>query len=165
MARVTLDTIAREMGLSKFAVSRALSGKDGVSDETRRRVEAVAAQMGYVKLVTASRLPSVALVFNDTDPQHRMDARYQIGETPVEQFDPADRRALARRMDDLPGGPDLRRRLAADLMLWAEGHGTKAEQIELGDTFATVEWDDLRDRAALLRGEQPRRRGLFSRRD
>jgi LacI family transcriptional regulator len=67
MARVTLDTIAREMGLSKFAVSRALSGKDGVSDETRRRVEAVAAQMGYVKLVTASRLPSVALVFNDTD--------------------------------------------------------------------------------------------------
>ena len=67
MARVTLADIAGELGLSKFAVSRALSGKDGVSDETRRRVESVAAQMGYVKLVTASRLPSVALVFNDTD--------------------------------------------------------------------------------------------------
>jgi LacI family transcriptional regulator len=67
MARVTLDIIAREMGLSKFAVSRALAGKDGVSDETRRRVEAVAAEMGYVKPTTTSRLPSVALVFNDTD--------------------------------------------------------------------------------------------------
>jgi LacI family transcriptional regulator len=67
MARVTLDIIAREMGLSKFAVSRALAGKDGVSDETRRRVEAVAAEMGYVKPVPSSRLPSVALVFNDTD--------------------------------------------------------------------------------------------------
>lgn len=67
MSRVTLDTIARKMGLSKFAVSRALSGKDGVSAETRRRVEAVAAQMGYARPAISSRVPSIALVFNDTD--------------------------------------------------------------------------------------------------
>jgi LacI family transcriptional regulator len=67
MPRVTLDTIARQMGLSKFAVSRALAGKDGVSDETRRRVEATATELGYVKPTVTSRLPSVALVFNDTD--------------------------------------------------------------------------------------------------
>lgn len=67
MARVTLDLIAHRLGLSKFAVSRALAGKDGVSEETRRRVEATAAEMGYVKPTTGSRLPSVALIFNDTD--------------------------------------------------------------------------------------------------
>jgi LacI family transcriptional regulator len=67
MTRVTLDAIARAMGLSKFAVSRALAGKDGVSADTRRRVEAMAAEMGYVKPAVSPRMPSVALVFNDTD--------------------------------------------------------------------------------------------------
>jgi LacI family transcriptional regulator len=67
MPRVTLDTIAKAMDLSKFAVSRALAGKDGVSVETRRRVESVAAEMGYVKPAATTRLPSLALVFNDTD--------------------------------------------------------------------------------------------------
>ena len=38
MARVTLRTIADATGLSKFAVSRALAGKSGVSEETRARV-------------------------------------------------------------------------------------------------------------------------------
>lgn len=67
MSRVTLGTIAQEMGLSKFAVSRALSGKSGVSEETRRRVQAMAAELGYVKPTASSRAPSIALVFNDTD--------------------------------------------------------------------------------------------------
>jgi LacI family transcriptional regulator len=67
MSRVTLGTVAQEMGLSKFAVSRALAGKSGVSDETRRKVVAVAAELGYVKLAGQSRPPSVALIFNDTD--------------------------------------------------------------------------------------------------
>lgn len=66
MARVTLATIAHDMGLSKFAVSRALAGKSGVSEETRRKVEAVALELGYVK-PPPSRAPSLALVFNDTD--------------------------------------------------------------------------------------------------
>src|ERR1700754_790403 len=66
MARVTLGTIAQTMGLSKFAVSRALAGKSGVSEETRRRIEAVAQDLGYMK-PPPSRSPSLALVFNDTD--------------------------------------------------------------------------------------------------
>jgi LacI family transcriptional regulator len=66
MPRVTLETIAREMGLSKFAVSRALAGKSGVSEETRRKVEAIALDLGYMK-PPPSRAPSLALVFNDTD--------------------------------------------------------------------------------------------------
>ena len=38
MARVTLKQIADTVGLSTFAVSRALAGKDGVSPATRRLV-------------------------------------------------------------------------------------------------------------------------------
>jgi LacI family transcriptional regulator len=66
LARITLGTIAQQMGLSKFAVSRALAGKSGVSEDTRRKVEAVALELGYVK-PPPSRAPSLALVFNDTD--------------------------------------------------------------------------------------------------
>ena len=66
LARVTLKTIAQETGLSKFAVSRALAGKSGVSEETRVRVAEMAAQLGYKKPVpTTSRALSV--VFDDTD--------------------------------------------------------------------------------------------------
>lgn len=49
MSRITLRIIAEETGLSKFAVSRALSGKDGVSDGTRARVLAAAERLGYAK--------------------------------------------------------------------------------------------------------------------
>ena len=67
MQRVTLGTIAARMGLSKFAVSRALAGKSGVSEATRRRVEEVAAELGYVRTAPAAQPPVIALVFNDTD--------------------------------------------------------------------------------------------------
>lgn len=67
MARVTLSTIAQETGLSKFAVSRSLSGKDGVSDETRRRVQEVADQLGYVRSPSDMEAPTLGVVFHDTD--------------------------------------------------------------------------------------------------
>lgn len=47
MPKVTVQSIADELGLSKFAVSRALSGKSGVSEETRRKVVAAAERQGY----------------------------------------------------------------------------------------------------------------------
>ena len=47
MPRATVQSIADELGLSKFAVSRALSGKSGVSKETRRLVEEAAERQGY----------------------------------------------------------------------------------------------------------------------
>ncbi|WP_180902576.1 LacI family DNA-binding transcriptional regulator [Martelella soudanensis] len=47
MARPTLQSIANELGLSKFAVSRALSGKSGVSEGTRKLVEEAAKRQGY----------------------------------------------------------------------------------------------------------------------
>ncbi|MGE5674882.1 MAG: LacI family DNA-binding transcriptional regulator [Mycobacterium leprae] len=45
--KVTIQTLADQLGVSKFSVSRALSGKTGVSDATRAEVLAVARQMGY----------------------------------------------------------------------------------------------------------------------
>lgn len=47
MPKITLRIIAEETGLSKYAVSRALSGKSGVSEETRARVKEVAERLGY----------------------------------------------------------------------------------------------------------------------
>lgn len=67
MSRVTLATIARETGLSKFAVSRSLSGKDGVSEATRRRVIEVAARLGYVRAKAPPETGLIGLVFHDAD--------------------------------------------------------------------------------------------------
>ncbi|HVW92124.1 MAG TPA: LacI family DNA-binding transcriptional regulator [Devosia sp.] len=47
MARVTIQDLADRLGLSKFSVSRALSGKAGVSEATRSRVLRAAHAMGY----------------------------------------------------------------------------------------------------------------------
>jgi len=67
MPRVTLSTIAARTGLSKFAVSRSLSGKDGVSEDTRRRVQQVAAELGYVRTAAEIEIPLLGVVFHDTD--------------------------------------------------------------------------------------------------
>lgn len=47
--RVTIQQIADMAGVSKFAVSRALSGKSGVSQQTREMILKVAGQLGYFK--------------------------------------------------------------------------------------------------------------------
>lgn len=48
MARkISIKTIAEQLGLSNYAVSRALNGKSGVSPATRRRVVELARQLGY----------------------------------------------------------------------------------------------------------------------
>lgn len=45
--RVTIQDLADNLGLSKFSVSRALSGKPGVGEATRNRVFRAAHSMGY----------------------------------------------------------------------------------------------------------------------
>ncbi|AOZ92030.1 substrate-binding domain-containing protein [Paenibacillus crassostreae] len=47
--KVTVQEIADLAGVSKFAVSRALSGKSGVSVQTREMILKVAGQLGYFK--------------------------------------------------------------------------------------------------------------------
>ena len=67
MSRVTLQKIAEHVGVSKYAVSRSLSGKDGVSEATRKTVERAAHDLGYV---APSDLGSrtIQLVLHDHDP-------------------------------------------------------------------------------------------------
>ncbi len=67
MARVTLATIAQRTGLSKFAVSRSLSGKAGVSEETRRRVQEIAAELGYARPAAEAEAPALGVIFHDPD--------------------------------------------------------------------------------------------------
>ncbi|PLT44776.1 DNA-binding transcriptional regulator [Paenibacillus pasadenensis] len=47
--KVTIQEIADQTGLSKYAVSRALSGKPGVSTQTREMILKTAGTMGYFK--------------------------------------------------------------------------------------------------------------------
>ncbi|WP_366296375.1 LacI family DNA-binding transcriptional regulator [Paenibacillus sp. AN1007] len=47
--RVTMQQIADAAGVSKFAVSRALTGKPGVSEYTREMIMRTAGQLGYFK--------------------------------------------------------------------------------------------------------------------
>lgn len=67
MERVTLGGLAARLGLSKFAVSRALSGKTGVSEATRRRVQELAAELGYTRQPAQKEAMTLGLVFHDTD--------------------------------------------------------------------------------------------------
>lgn len=47
--KVSMQQIADAVGLSKYAVSKALSGKEGVSEKTRERIIEAATQFGYFK--------------------------------------------------------------------------------------------------------------------
>src|SRR5438270_8127493 len=67
MKRVTLRDVAAEVGLSTFAVSRALSGKAGVSEATRAQVVQAATRIGYARPPGAEEGRDIALVFHDLD--------------------------------------------------------------------------------------------------
>ncbi|WGF87176.1 LacI family DNA-binding transcriptional regulator [Marinivivus vitaminiproducens] len=68
MSRITLQAVADTLGLSKFAVSRALAGKPGVSEETRRNVVQAARELGYLARGSApAAARQVELIFHDRD--------------------------------------------------------------------------------------------------
>src|ERR1700712_3851474 len=54
--RVRITDVARAAGISIASASVALNGKPGVSDETRSRILAVAAELGYQPDTAAQRL-------------------------------------------------------------------------------------------------------------
>ena len=68
MARVTLQDVADHLGLSKFSVSRALTGKPGVSNATRDRIVEAARRLGYAR-PAAGQGPRgrVVIVFHDSE--------------------------------------------------------------------------------------------------
>jgi LacI family transcriptional regulator len=72
MSRVTLQSIADHLGVSKFAVSRALTGKSGVSDDTRRMVIATAEEFGYIaRRRGGADVGSIEVIFHDRNVANR----------------------------------------------------------------------------------------------
>jgi LacI family transcriptional regulator len=69
--RITLDDVSAEVGLSRFLVCRALTGKPGVNEDTRRRIQEVAMRMGYKnrkgKKPLASEVISVVLLIDEEE--------------------------------------------------------------------------------------------------
>jgi LacI family transcriptional regulator len=63
--RVTLQEIADHLGISKFAVSRALTGKPGVSEDTRRNVISAAERFGYIGRRTKPVAQSIEVILRD----------------------------------------------------------------------------------------------------
>lgn len=68
--KVTLDDIAKVVGVSKNSVSRALNDSNEISKKTKEKVKKVAAELGYVGNRAAKSLRSgktnlVAIVFDD----------------------------------------------------------------------------------------------------
>lgn len=74
MKRVTITTLARELGLSVCTINKAMYGKPRISEETRRRVLAAAERLGYRpnRLARAlSRNPfAVGVVYPGAWPSH-----------------------------------------------------------------------------------------------
>ena len=67
MSRTTINDIARRSGVSKGAVSYALNGRPGVSEETRQRILDVAQELGWTpnrtaRLLSGSRTDAFGLV-------------------------------------------------------------------------------------------------------
>ena len=56
ISRITINDIAKQMGISANTVSKALNGKPKISEELREKVIKTARQMGYEKNINASRL-------------------------------------------------------------------------------------------------------------
>ena len=68
---VTMNTIAERVGVTRVAVSYALSGKPGVSDATRRKIQEVARQLCYMpnqsaRSIATGRFGCAALVLSAT---------------------------------------------------------------------------------------------------
>ena len=71
---LTIDDIARELGVSKTTVSRAISGKGRISTATRNRIMAYADQFNYrpnaaAKGLAESRSRNLMLVIAENAPQ------------------------------------------------------------------------------------------------
>ena len=61
--KITMNDIAKSLGISKNMISQALSGKDGVSEDTRQKVIETADILGYIyKKSKNTEINKIALV-------------------------------------------------------------------------------------------------------
>jgi len=76
--KVTMQQIANYLGVSKFVVSKALSGKGGVSEATKERVIEAAAQLGYYSQRSVSSLSASKPVSASQVPQRQSDNKQTV---------------------------------------------------------------------------------------
>lgn len=117
---VTLKQLARELELDHSTVAYALSGKGTIKDETRRRVQAKAEELGYVPNTLARRMrqsrtrtiglviPDVVLVYNELVQQifhravaHNYEVQIALSEFDADLEDRAVRSLLESRVDGM----------------------------------------------------------------
>lgn len=71
MKRVTLDDVAAEVSLSRFLVCRALTGKPGVNEDTRQRIQEAALRIGYknrkIEKPASTEVKSVVLLIDEAE--------------------------------------------------------------------------------------------------
>ena len=74
----TLEDIARELGVSKSTVSKALNGADDVSKSMRQAVLEKAVELGYSKVFRTASSPRIAVFITNMDYQNPADFGYDI---------------------------------------------------------------------------------------
>ena len=97
---VTMSDIARELGVSVNTVSRALRGKDDISEVTTRKIEEKASELGFIRNFSASSLRTnkshiVGVILEDS--VHRTQVRLQPGNVLAEETDFAFRNVFEAR--------------------------------------------------------------------
>lgn len=74
----TLDDIARELGVSKSTVSKALNGAEDVSKAMRQAVLEKAVELGYSRAMRSTAAPRIAVFIMNMDYQKPEDFGYDI---------------------------------------------------------------------------------------
>ena len=74
----TLDDIAKELGISKSTVSKALSGAKDVSKAMRQTVLEKAVEMGYSRAVRGAQLPKIAVFVTNMEYTKPEDFGYDL---------------------------------------------------------------------------------------
>lgn len=74
----TLDDIARDLGVSKSTVSKALNGAADVSEAMRKSVLEKAVELGYSRLARNTQAPRIAIFITNMDYRNPEDFGYDI---------------------------------------------------------------------------------------
>jgi DNA-binding LacI/PurR family transcriptional regulator len=106
--RPTIADVAARAGVSKMAVSFALNGRPGVSDETRQRVERAAADLGWrpnsaARSLSGDRAGAIGLVLARSARQLAMDTFYMQLISGMEQHLAESSTSLLLQMVSGPG--------------------------------------------------------------
>lgn len=105
----TMDDIARQLGIAKSTVSKALSGAEDVSDATRKSVLEMAVELGYSKVPRSTELPRLAVFITNMEYKQPMDFGYDILLGFRKLAEPA-----GYHVEIIPLDPDLQKKLHYD---------------------------------------------------